>query len=985
MRKTVFLACTLTLTTSVSSFSPVFASDAASNSKGNSAASSAPLPVPKVTDKSIASEALIKELRKMTELEQTPQDLERVKKLEKEGQKFYDQKLFGQALSVWQEGYGLAMDMKYAEGQGRALTNMAKIYVDQGQWIKAKHLGENALEVLGTAGNEVALAQARVVLAQAYFGLDNPVWALQQLDQALRALNNGQLADAEEGSRIMYLCASLAIKFGKAKDAVKFFQQGAEYSYQKGDIAKAVQVRAAVVNSLIDLGWFVAALEEANKLLSVAKSSPKDSNVFQVTAYQAIGNAQYSACEYAAARSSFETALAMMSKLDSKQVNEIARANIEEGYGFVLSACGDYDLARTMLLKAVSVLKAKNETLAVAQIYNALGVVELNDGQTGKAITYFQQALDYHAVITPKSPRLNAITMANLGCAEGRAGSFRDAKNHLTGAINAMGKQVDKQAKAKILQALSEISLKASDLTNAESYAKQAIEISTKINDDSNLWRAYTMLSKLQGIKGEVEPAKESINSALSYFRSPQAGDFVSAESVSYPTSREDMAALLVQQLAAQGLTEPALVTAEQIKEENFISEWNRKGAQVKPEDRDVYIELATQRARLHAAEAASTPDQVTKEWKSWMERFGGLVKTNRALARLIAPVPTHAQDITAAVEKNNAVAIDYLVGPDFTMAFTIEPGGRMTSSSLPVGRARLKSQITSLLTAAAGQSTSDTTGSDPERAVLKSLYGELLPAAIRQFLPRNAEQMLVVIPDGPLYNLPFAALIDDQGKFLVERHLLTMVSSAAVLLDSQPRIAEDLSIVVARAGNAQASEKAETEQIASAVGTDRVTTLSGKDAALGNLEEQARGKSVVHFSSKLPLLEANPLRSVLPILSDGVDGQSVKVTADQLCGTKMASDLIVWSASSVNSKDVRGNAVKVFSRGLSYAGARNVLMSLWTQPESNRIDEIVNFYKSKQSGLGSAQSLRKAQLAALSRDRSPRTWAAFQLLGPGN
>jgi len=160
---------------------------------------------------------------------------------------------------------------------------------------------------------------------------------------------------------------------------------------------------------------------------------------------------------------------------------------------------------------------------------------------------------------------------------------------------------------------------------------------------------------------------------------------------------------------------------------------------------------------------------------------------------------------------------------------------------------------------------------------------------------------------------------------------------------------------------------------------------LSGKDAALGNLEEQARGKSVVHFSSKLPLLEANPLRSVLPILSDGVDGQSVKVTADQLCGTKMASDLIVWSASSVNSKDVRGNAVKVFSRGLSYAGARNVLMSLWTQPESNRIDEIVNFYKSKQSGLGSAQSLRKAQLAALSRDRSPRTWAAFQLLGPGN
>lgn len=98
-----------------------------------------------------------------------------------------------------------------------------------------------------------------------------------------------------------------------------------------------------------------------------------------------------------------------------------------------------------------------------------------------------------------------------------------------------------------------------------------------------------------------------------------------------------------------------------------------------------------------------------------------------------------------------------------------------------------------------------------------------------------------------------------------------------------------------------------------------------------------------------------------------------------------MPSDLIVWSASSVSSKDVRGNGVKIFSRGLNYAGARNVLMSLWAQPDTDRMDELVNFYKSKQAGLGPAQSLRKAQLSALSRDRSPRNWAAFQLLGPGN
>jgi CHAT domain-containing protein len=166
-------------------------------------------------------------------------------------------------------------------------------------------------------------------------------------------------------------------------------------------------------------------------------------------------------------------------------------------------------------------------------------------------------------------------------------------------------------------------------------------------------------------------------------------------------------------------------------------------------------------------------------------------------------------------------------------------------------------------------------------------------------------------------------------------------------------------------------------------VGAERVTTLLGKDASLTNIEEQSKGKSVVHFATKLPLIENNPLRSVLPIFGDK-DDNGRKVTADRLCGTPMAVDLIVWSASSVNSKDVRGNAVKMFSRGLNYAGARNVLMSLWWQPDAQRIDELVSVFKSKQAGQGPAQSLRKAQLAAISRDPSLKNWAGFQLLGPG-
>lgn len=934
-------------------------------------------------DKSKGGETIIKELEKISEMAQTPQSMEKIQELEKRGEKFFEQHLINQALISWQEMYGMSLEMKYAEGQGKALTNMCRCYVEQGQWIKAKYLGENAIEVLAGVQDQQSLARARVALAQAYFGLDNPVWATQQLDAALKVLTTSGLNNPAEAARVMYLCANLCLQFGKTKEGMRFFQEGATYSAQAGDLSKSVEVRIATVTSMIELGWFTAAQEEANKLLSLARSNPKYGVVYLLPALQTLANAQYAADEFSSARKTYEQAYALYPKLDSRSISDISRANMDQGYAYCLASTGDLDQARQYLLKALPVFKAKSDAYNQAQATNALGVFEVLDGQPAKGIAYFMQAVDFQPVIQPKAPKLHAIILQNMAGAEYRTGAYRDAKSHLEAALNILANTKEQQLKGRLFQCLAETAFKAADLTSAESYANKAVGISERINDDGCLWRSYLLRARLQLSRQEIDLAKESLKSAVSYFRSPQAGDFTTADSLAFPTSREDMAASLVQLMANQGLTEQALLAAEQIKEENFISEWLRRGGQVKPEDRDVYLELTTQRARIHAAEVSATPDKLVKEWQSWMERFRSIVTANRSLARLIAPVPNSPADIIAAVQKTKATVVEYLVGPESTMVFTIDPLGRISSTNLPVNRAKLKTQVTTLLETGA-KGGAEEPGSQGEKLTLRALYNQLLPASVRQFLPTTADQMVVFIPDGPLYNLPFAALIDEKGKFFVESHLLSMASSMSVIMDCPPEYTADLSMLVASTNSSSGgSEQTETAQITSAVGAERVTTLTGKDASLTNLEEQSKGKSVVHFSAKLPLIENNPLRSVLPIFGDK-DDQGRKVTADRLCGTPMAVDLIVWSASSVNAKDVRGNAVKIFSRGLNYAGARNVLMSLWWQPDSQRIDELVSVFNSKQAGLNPAQGLRKAQLAAISRDPSLKSWAGFQLLGPG-
>jgi len=930
-------------------------------------------------DRSTGSEAVIRQLQQLTDIQQTPQTMEKLAELDKKGENFYKQHLYSQAIINWQEEYGMSLDLKYAEGQGRALANMCRVYVDQGQWIKAKYLGENAVEVLAAVHNERELAKARVALAQAYFGLDNPVWAVQQMDAALKILTATNNTDPAEASTVMYLCGQLCIKFNKPKEAIRFFQQGCTYSTQIGDTARVSAVRTAIVASMIEMGWLVAALEEANSMVSQARSLKKDSNIYLIPALQCLANAQYAANEYAAAKATYEQVYALLTKIPAAAFSDVAQANLDEGYGFVLSATGDLEQARIHMQKALKTFIAKSDSYSETQTLNGLGVIEVVDGQPGKALVNFQQALDYVSVLNPKMPKLNASILQNMAVAEFRTGAFRNAKSHLEGALTVLSKSNESVFGCRITEAMAEVDFKSADLTGAETKVNKAITMADKIKDDACLWRAHTLLAKLKITQGDVEGAKESLKSALSYFRSPQAGDFASADNLQFPVNREDMGSTLVSLMASQGMTEEALLAAEQLKEEGFINEWLRRGGQVKPEDRDVYGELVTQRVHIHAAEVAANPSSLQKEWQSWLERFRGLVKTNRSLARLIAPVPTMPAEIIAAVQRDNATALEYLVGPDTSMVFTIESSGRISSTSLPVNRARLKSQVSALLSGAV--KSGDAASPESEKMNLKLLYSELLPNSVRQFLPKTAEQMIVIIPDGVLFNLPFAALVDEKGKFFVENHLLTMASSMSVLVDNAPKTADDLSVIVASMGGA--NDSGESDQIASVVGAERITTLNGKDAAISNLEEQAKGKSVVHICARLPLIENNPLRSVLPIFSDKGDATK-NVTAGRLFGTSMPSDLIVWSATSVNNKDVRGNAVKVFSRGLNYVGARNVLMSLWSQPDAQRIDELVNFYKGKQAGLNAAQSLRKAQLAGLSRDPSPSSWAAYQLLGPG-
>ncbi len=915
----------------------------------------------------------VQELLRYVSKETSNANTDRVLRTNAQAEKLFNTGHTQDALIRWQDVYGDSLEMKFSEGQGKALIGMCKVALQQGKWVRAKQLGENAIEILSAINSRTDMGRARVALAQAYFGLDNPVWAAKQLELALRSLVGQQTTDPAEAASVLTLAGGLLLQNNKPKEAITFYHQASQYLEQGNSPDGALWMRTKICALMTELGWYVAALEEAQRGMTIAERIP-DKRA-KITALCSLGNAQYVLGEYKESKATYQNAYEMAKNLTKNEpMAKEGKSNLMIGFAFALASTGDFEAATKIFKDLAPYYEKAGNYHHHAEIMNALGVIESTTGDNLKAVAFFEKAMELQGLIKPEQPKMQIIVASNLAASKFRVGKSKDAIDHYMSVLPTLEKNPDKFGviTPRAYISIAEIYMKLADPINSLKYLNKGMELAKKCADDTSLWRAYTLSAKINIANGVPEKAKEELKSALSHFRSPQAGYYPSPESLNFPSTRRDFANQLIVFVASQGMSEQALLAAEQLKEEQFNNIWNSREADVKQGDDGVYKDLLKQKAHLHAAENSSTPDRLSKEWTNWITRFSTLARENKELARLIAPYPTTVEEIINNSRNNQITTIEYLVGNNSSVCFTVDPLGRLSASVLPIGEDKLKKQVAAVLSSFANEP------NESSRALLQNLYNDLFPLAVRNFLPTTEDKQIVIIPDGPLFNLPFAALIDENGKYFVENHLLTLAPSMRSILDTRSTSNAALTVLVA--ANDSPSEQTESSQISSVVSPDLVTKLGATD--LLNLQKEAEGKSVFHITSSLSLTDYNPLRVKMPFTQ--TTDKTQPTSAGQLFAINIPNDLVILSQTSVNGENCEGKGIQVFSRGLSYAGARNVMMSLWSAPDNSRLNELVSFYQNKKQGLNAAKSLRQAQLLGMSRDRNPRNWAAFQLLGPG-
>jgi CHAT domain-containing protein len=97
-----------------------------------------------------------------------------------------------------------------------------------------------------------------------------------------------------------------------------------------------------------------------------------------------------------------------------------------------------------------------------------------------------------------------------------------------------------------------------------------------------------------------------------------------------------------------------------------------------------------------------------------------------------------------------------------------------------------------------------------------------------------------------------------------------------------------------------------------------------------------------------------------------------------------LPAELVTLSACQTGlGKDVKGEGLIGLTRGFMYAGAKRVVVSLWSVNDVETADLMQKFYQQMlEKKLNPVNALREAQLEMWKQGKAPYYWAAFTIQG---
>jgi CHAT domain-containing protein len=430
------------------------------------------------------------------------------------------------------------------------------------------------------------------------------------------------------------------------------------------------------------------------------------------------------------------------------------------------------------------------------------------------------------------------------------------------------------------------------------------------------------------------------------------------------------------------------------------------------------YQHKNSDRSRISALKADLGKARI--DYDSFLDRLYSShpdLRVNRAQV-----LPFSIEDANAALVSEDAVAIEFQVLDDKVHVFTIERSGgtpRITTYMIVINRKALSEKIGQFRRKIVNNSL----GVDKRAHELFQLL--LGPSA--HILKRK--KTIVVVPDDVLWELPFQALQESSGPYLIETHPLFYVPSLTALREIMNRERITLpgnrsSLAVKRDISSGPSLLAFGDPKLSANTTNQGKTFARNEklgpipetkmevATLGSLYGPSRSKlfvgeqatedrakaemsqfEVLHFATHGILDGKDPLYSHILLSQSGSTGDGF-LEAREVMTLNLTADIAILSAcDTARGRISGGEGVIGMSWAFFVAGCPTTVVSQWSVESRSTTKLMIEFHRAllgrnKQSERmrRAAEALRDAQLKMLKTEvyRHPFYWAGFVVVGNG-
>jgi len=282
-------------------------------------------------------------------------------------------------------------------------------------------------------------------------------------------------------------------------------------------------------------------------------------------------------------------------------------------------------------------------------------------------------------------------------------------------------------------------------------------------------------------------------------------------------------------------------------------------------------------------------------------------------------------------------------------------------------------------------------------------LYGELVAPLLDGLSGEVTD--LVLVPDGPLHRLPFAALGEAGGAPLGARYAISRAPSANLWLRWRQRERSPAGVLALAdpahpgLGDGEALTRSlaweelgslgslphardEVESLVRATGGVSWVGESASEAALK--VEDFTDVGVLHFAAHAVADARFPERSSI-LLAPGAATEDGLLQAREIADLSLPGRLVVLSAcQSATGAVLPGEGVVGLSRSFFQAGAHGVIGSLWPLRDEEAAAFFSVYYEHLAAGASAAEALRLTREQRIAAGAPAAEWAGLVLIGDG-